>query len=105
MTYDRLELLDGLGLVPIVMGLFGIAEILNNIEQKLNREVFEANVKGLMPTRADWKLSVGPIWRGTILGFFLGILPGGGGGDFIVPVLRDGKAAVENTGTLWPWRH
>lgn len=78
MTYDRLELLDGLGLVPIVMGLFGIAEILNNIEQKLNREVFEANVKGLMPTRADWKLSVGPIWRGTILGFFLGILPGGG---------------------------
>ncbi|MSO90739.1 MAG: tripartite tricarboxylate transporter permease [Acetobacteraceae bacterium] len=78
MTYDQLQLLDGLGLVPIVMGLFGIAEILNNIEQKLNRQVFQANVTGLMPTKEDWQRSAGPIARGTVLGFFLGILPGGG---------------------------
>jgi len=78
MTFGQLELLDGLGLVPIVMGLFGIAEILANLEQKLDRHIFEANLKGLMPTREDWKRSAGPIWRGTILGFLLGILPGGG---------------------------
>jgi len=78
LTFDRLELVDGLGLVPIVMGLFGIAELLSNIEQKLDRQIFEANVKGLMPTKEDWKRSAGPIARGSILGFFLGILPGGG---------------------------
>ena len=78
MTFDKLQLLDGLGLVPIVMGLFGIAEILHNIEQRLDREVFQAKVTGLMPTRDDWKRSAGPIARGSVLGFFLGILPGGG---------------------------
>ena len=78
MTFDQLQLLDGLGLVPIVMGLFGIAEILNNIEQKLDRDVFQAKVDGLMPTKEDWQRSAGPIARGTVLGFFLGILPGGG---------------------------
>jgi putative tricarboxylic transport membrane protein len=78
MTYGQLQLLDGLGLVPIVMGLFGIAEILSNLEQKLNRQIFETKVKGLLPNREDWKRSTGPIWRGTVLGFFLGILPGGG---------------------------
>jgi putative tricarboxylic transport membrane protein len=78
LTFDQMQLIDGLGLVPIVMGLFGIAEILNNLEQRLDREVFQANVKGLMPTRDDWKRSAGPIARGSVLGFFLGILPGGG---------------------------
>jgi len=78
MTYGQLQLLDGLGLVPIVMGLFGIAEILTNLEQRLDRHIFEANVKGLMPTKEDWKRSTGPIARGTVMGFLLGILPGGG---------------------------
>jgi putative tricarboxylic transport membrane protein len=78
MTFDRLELVDGLGLVPIVMGLFGIAEILSNLEQRLNRQVFQTKVEGLMPSKEDWKASAGPIWRGSALGFFLGILPGGG---------------------------
>ncbi|MGE0225576.1 MAG: tripartite tricarboxylate transporter permease [Acetobacteraceae bacterium] len=78
MTYDQLQLLDGLGLVPIVMGLFGIAEILSNLEQRLDRQVFQTNVQGLLPTREDWKRSAGPIGRGTVLGFLLGILPGGG---------------------------
>jgi putative tricarboxylic transport membrane protein len=78
LTFDQLELVDGLGLVPIVMGLFGIAEILSNLEQRFNRQVFETNVKGLLPTKDDWKRSAGPIARGSALGFFLGILPGGG---------------------------
>jgi putative tricarboxylic transport membrane protein len=78
MTFDRLELLDGIGLVPIVMGLFGVAEILSNLERELKREVIQARIGGLWPSLADWGASKWAIIRGTVLGFFLGILPGGG---------------------------
>jgi putative tricarboxylic transport membrane protein len=78
MTFDRLELLDGVGLVPIVMGLFGVAEILSNLEQELKRELIKANIGSLWPSLADWAASKWAILRGTVLGFFLGILPGGG---------------------------
>jgi putative tricarboxylic transport membrane protein len=78
LTFGRLELLDGIGLVPIVMGLFGVAEILSNLEQELKREVIKARIGGLWPSRQDWTASKWAIVRGTLLGFFLGILPGGG---------------------------
>jgi putative tricarboxylic transport membrane protein len=78
MTFDRLELLDGVGLVPIVMGLFGVAEILFNLEQELKREVMQARIGSLWPSLADWAASKWAVLRGTVLGFFLGILPGGG---------------------------
>jgi putative tricarboxylic transport membrane protein len=78
LTFDRLELLDGVGLVPIVMGLFGVAEILSNLEREVKREVIGARIGGLWPSLADWAASKWPIGRGTVLGFFLGILPGGG---------------------------
>jgi putative tricarboxylic transport membrane protein len=78
LTFGRLELLDGIGLVPVVMGLFGVAEVLTNIEQAIKREILDTKVRRLMPTKEDWKASAGPIGRGTLLGFFLGILPGGG---------------------------
>jgi putative tricarboxylic transport membrane protein len=77
-TFNRLDLLDGVGLVPIVMGLFGISEVLLNIEQGIQREIVKTSLKGLMPTAKDWKDSTAPIARGSLLGFFLGILPGGG---------------------------
>jgi putative tricarboxylic transport membrane protein len=73
------DLLDGIGLAPLVMGLFGISEVFLNIEQALaKREIFDTKIKNLMPNLQDWKDSIKPIFRGTILGFFLGILPGGG---------------------------
>jgi putative tricarboxylic transport membrane protein len=78
LTFDRLELLDGIGLVPVVMGLFGVAEILSNLEKQIQREVVRARIGGLLPSREDWRRSTGPMLRGTVLGFFLGILPGGG---------------------------
>jgi putative tricarboxylic transport membrane protein len=78
MTFDRLELLDGIGLVPIVMGLFGVTEILFNLEQELRREVMQARIGSLWPSLADWTASKWAVLRGTVLGFFLGILPGGG---------------------------
>jgi putative tricarboxylic transport membrane protein len=78
LTFGYMELVDGVGLVPIVMGLFGVAEILANLEQKLTREVFDTRIRGLLPSRQEWAESAGPIARGSILGFLLGILPGGG---------------------------
>lgn len=77
-TFGMADLEDGLGLVPLVMGLFGIAEVLTNLEESVDLDVFRTKVKGLLPNLQDWKDSIRPILRGTFLGFFLGILPGGG---------------------------
>ncbi len=78
LTFNRIELYDGIGLIPVVMGLFGVAEVLTNIEQSVQRAVAHTKIRNLLPTSEDWKRSRGPIWRGTTLGFFLGIIPGGG---------------------------
>ncbi len=73
-----MELIDGIGLVPVVMGLFGIAEVLLNTEQVIKRDIINTKITHLLPSKEDWKASAGPMARGTVLGFFLGILPGGG---------------------------
>ena len=75
-AYGSVTLMDGIGLAPLVMGLFGVSEVFLNIEQKLKQEVFKADIKGLLPNKEDWKRSALPITRGSLLGFFLGILPG-----------------------------
>jgi putative tricarboxylic transport membrane protein len=77
-AFGSSTLTDGLGLVPVAMGLFGISEVLTNLEGPLERNIFETKIKNLLPNKEDWKRSAGPIARGSILGFFLGILPGGG---------------------------
>ena len=78
-TMGITKLIGGVDLVPVVMGLFGISEVLLNIEKSsITREVFQTEIKQLMPTRRDWKISAGPIARGSVLGFFLGVIPGGG---------------------------
>jgi len=77
-TFGVNELMDGVGIVPLVMGLFGISEILLNMEKPLEREIYETKIKGLLPTIQDWLVCKWAILRGTLLGFFLGILPGGG---------------------------
>ncbi len=77
-TLDLVPLLDGVGLVPIAMGMFGIAEVLINLEEVIRRDVSETKIKGLLPNRKEWRRSGKPILRGTIIGFLLGVLPGGG---------------------------
>jgi putative tricarboxylic transport membrane protein len=77
-TYGIQVLADGVGLVPVVMGLFGITEVLLNLETEIKRDILTTRVKNLLPTLKDWADSIWPIIRGTVLGFFLGILPGGG---------------------------
>lgn len=77
-AYGIDELLDGIGIVPIVMGLFGVTEVLENLEKTTGVSLYETHIKGLLPSIKDWADSTWAIIRGTILGFFLGILPGGG---------------------------
>jgi putative tricarboxylic transport membrane protein len=69
---------DGVGLLPIIMGLFGVSEVLLNVGARVQPEVIHTRISGLLPTRADWRASAAPIARGSVLGFFLGILPGMG---------------------------
>src|SRR3979409_1547067 len=78
LTFGRMELIDGIGLVHVGMGLFGVAEVLINTEQVIKRDIINAKITQLLPSKADWKASAGPVARGTILGFFLGIVSGGG---------------------------
>jgi TctA family transporter len=77
-SFDIPQLTDGLGFVTVAMGMFGFAEIIVNLEQKEHRETFLKKITKLWPTMADFKRMVPPILRGTVLGSFLGILPGGG---------------------------
>jgi len=105
-TFGIPELLDGVGLAPLAMGLFGISEILLNVEKKIKQELLTTKVKGLFPTREDWRRAIGAILRGSGFGFFLGILPGGGAvlGSFVSYALEKriskhpeefGKGAIE----------
>ena len=75
-TYGLPVLKDGIGVVPIVVGMFGVGEILETIGTSIKTEVFEKKIKGYWPNRQDWKDSGGPIARGTLLGFLMGIFPG-----------------------------
>ena len=76
LTFGLLELSDGVGLIPAIMGLFGVAEVIANVEEEMKRDLVTAKVKNLLPNLQDWKDSFWPIIRGSFLGFFIGILPG-----------------------------
>jgi putative tricarboxylic transport membrane protein len=78
-TFGIDELLDGVGIFPILMGLFGISEVLENLEQNLgSSQIYQAHVKNLWPSLEDWARAKWSIVRGTILGFIVGLIPGGG---------------------------
>ena len=77
-TLGRLELADGINFVAVAVGVFGIAEILRNLEDEHDRDVAIRRVSGLMPSREDLRRIAAPVLRGTVLGSLLGILPGGG---------------------------
>ncbi len=77
-SFDIPELTDGIELAAIAMGIFGFGEIIANLEQGEAREVFTRKVGRLLPSGPELRASVAPIVRGTALGSFLGLLPGGG---------------------------
>jgi putative tricarboxylic transport membrane protein len=74
--YKITTLMDGVGLVQVVIGLFGVSEVLINVEQSFKQEIFETKIKRLFPNREDWKKSIFPIGRGTLIGFIMGVIPG-----------------------------
>lgn len=77
-TLEAVTLMDGVGIVPVAMGVFGMGEVLTNLEENVKQEVFTDRIGGLLPTRGDWIACKWPIIRGALIGFFMGILPGTG---------------------------
>ena len=77
-TFDSLQLADGIDFVVVAMGLFGVGEILYNLEQRHGKPHVPAKVGNVWPSLKDLKQSSGAIGRGSIIGFVLGVLPGGG---------------------------
>src|SRR5581483_6396140 len=77
-TFDVPALADGIGFVTVAMGMFGLGEIIRNLENEATRSVIAKEITSLMPTKEDWKRMIPPILRGTALGSAVGILPGSG---------------------------
>ncbi len=78
LTFGIPELADGIGFVPLAMGLFAVAEIIKNLERPENRAVLTEKITSLWPTHDDFRRAWPAVLRGTGLGSVLGILPGGG---------------------------
>jgi putative tricarboxylic transport membrane protein len=77
-TYGVFKLSEGFEFVLVAMGLFGISEVLVNIERTVKAEAFQTKIRGLLPSREECRRSAAPIARGSVLGFLVGVLPGGG---------------------------
>jgi len=75
-AYGITELGDGIGVVPVAVGLFGLAEILLTAGQPNPPAVIRPKLRDLLPSREEWRAAHLPIWRGTGIGFFIGIIPG-----------------------------
>jgi len=75
-SFDLAELGDGIGIVPVAVGLFGLGEILATPSHKVRGEVITPKYRELLPTRAEWRAAYWPIARGSVLGFIIGIIPG-----------------------------
>ncbi len=78
LTFGNIYLFEGLGVAPLAMGLFGLAEVFVNIEQAAPVKVLHVKIRNMFPTQRQWLQARWAIVRGTVIGFFLGILPGGG---------------------------
>jgi putative tricarboxylic transport membrane protein len=75
-SFDLAELGDGIGIVPVAVGLFGLGEILSTPSSEAVKDVISPRLRDLLPTRKEWNEAAMPITRGTVLGFIIGIIPG-----------------------------
>ena len=75
-SFDLAELGDGIGIVPVAVGLFGLGEILSTPSKNVVGEVISPRLRDLLPSRREWQESYWPIARGSVLGFVIGIIPG-----------------------------
>jgi len=78
MTFGILNLFEGIGVAPVAMGLFGVAEVFNNFGTLSSGSIEKIRITKLLPSKLDWLQAKWAMVRGTAVGFFLGILPGGG---------------------------
>ena len=77
-TFGALHLADGLSFVSVSVGLFAVAEVLEGLEHKGEMTPYTERITKLLPTAADWLASRGALWRGAVIGFFVGVMPGAG---------------------------
>jgi putative tricarboxylic transport membrane protein len=77
-TFGSINLSAGIELLAVVIGLFGVTEVLTNVERLVKSTVLAERIRGLWPTLADWRAAWRPMLRGSGLGFLLGLVPGGG---------------------------
>ena len=75
-TFDSMFFQDGVHIIPLIIGLFGLREVFNNFQETFKGELLKTKIKGFLPSLQDWKDSILPIFRCGIFGFFMGILPG-----------------------------
>jgi putative tricarboxylic transport membrane protein len=75
-SFNLAELGDGIGIVPVAVGLFGLGEILSTPSMHAVKDVMAPRLSELLPTRQEWREAAMPIGRGTLLGFIIGIIPG-----------------------------
>jgi putative tricarboxylic transport membrane protein len=105
-TYGVFKLAEGFQFILVAMGLFGIGEVLVNVERAIKPEVLKTTIKGLLGSRDEWRQASAPLARGSLLGFLIGVLPGGGAiiSSFIAYALekklsrhpeRFGRGAIE----------
>ncbi|MDX2204432.1 MAG: tripartite tricarboxylate transporter permease [Hyphomicrobiaceae bacterium] len=78
LTMGMRPLFDGIEFIVVAMGVFGIAEIIDNLERRETRQLPDGRISGLWPTRDDARMAWPAALRGTVLGSVLGVLPGGG---------------------------
>ena len=77
-TFGNLELMDGLGFLPVAVGMFGLGAVLAMVEQPVELEIMKTSLREMLITKQDLKDSAMPIARGSIIGFLIGVLPGAG---------------------------
>ncbi|HLZ20399.1 MAG TPA: tripartite tricarboxylate transporter permease [Smithellaceae bacterium] len=78
LTFGNIYLFEGLGVAPLAIGLFGLAEVFDNLEKTASAKILNVKIKNMFPNRSQWLQARWAILRGTVIGFLLGILPGGG---------------------------
>ena len=79
-TFGLVDFLDGIDFIPVAMGVFGIAEVLDSLEEEnaIDMTTVKLRFKDLLPNLRDWAVSIAPILRGSVIGFFVGMMPGSG---------------------------
>lgn len=78
LTFDNVELTDGVPFIVVAMGLFALGEVFQNVEQRVQLGQMVGKIRNIWPSREDYQRSNGPMWWGTLIGFIIGVLPGAG---------------------------